>query len=260
MKNKDSLLLVSNPHAGVQLITLNRPKQLNALNTALLTLLADSLDAAQADESVKAVVITGGERVFAAGADVAEMADNDMLGMMNSERPGLWRRIARFSKPLIAAVNGFALGAGNELVMHADIVIAGENAKFGQPEVGLGIIPGAGGTQRLLRIVGKSLAMKLVLSGEMLSAKEALGAGLVAEVTIPEITEERALKLAATIATKPPLAVKLAKESVLNAYETTLQAGLALEQQAFVSLAATDDRNEGIAAFLEKRKPHYVGK
>ena len=260
MKNHDDLLLVSSPHPGVQLITLNRPKQLNALNTALLTLLAQSLQAADADEAVKAVVVTGGSRVFAAGADVAEMAGNDMVGMMASERPGLWQSIAGFSKPLIAAVNGFALGAGNELVMHADIVIAGETAKFGQPEVGLGIIPGAGGTQRLLRIVGKSLAMKLVLSGEMLSAKEALSAGLVAEVTIPEIVEERALKLAATIAGKPPLAVKLAKQSLLNAYETPLQAGLAFEQQAFVSLAATEDRNEGLAAFLEKRKPHYLGK
>ena len=259
MNNNDSLLLVSEPGEGVRLLTLNRPKQLNALNTELLTLLAAALEAADADADVKAVVITGGSRVFAAGADVAEMAGNDMVGMMASERPGLWARIGAFSKPLIAAVNGFALGAGNELVMQADIVIAGETAKFGQPEVGLGIIPGAGGTQRLLRIVGKSLAMKLVLSGELLSAKEALGAGLVAEVTIAEMTEERAVKLATTIA-KPSLAVKLAKQSLLNAYETTLQAGLAYEQQAFVSLAATDDRNEGLAAFLEKRKPQYTGK
>lgn len=260
MNDATSLLLHSSPSPGVELLTLNRPKQRNALNTPLLYELANALEAADSDDNVKVVVVTGNQRVFAAGADVSEMADRDLVGMMASERPQLWRRIASFSKPLIAAVNGFALGAGNELVMHADIVIAGEDAQFGQPEVGLGIIPGAGGTQRLLRTVGKSTTMKLVLSGEFLTAKQALAAGLVAEVTIPEMTQERALSLAATIAGKPPLAVRLAKQSVLAAFETTLQAGLALEQQAFVTLAATEDRNEGIAAFLEKRKPTFTGK
>ena len=260
MTDSSDILLSTEPLTGVQLLRLNRPAQRNALNTALLRALAEALETIEANSAIHAVVVAGGERVFAAGADVGEMAANDMVGMMASERPALWQRIARFSKPLIAAVNGFALGAGNELVMHADIVIASETAKFGQPEVGLGIIPGAGGTQRLLRMVGKSLAMKLVLSGAMLSAEEALRVGLVAEVTIPEMVEERALKLAAGIAAQPPLAVKLAKQSILNAYETTLQAGLQFEQQAFVSLAATEDRNEGIDAFLEKRKPHYSGK
>jgi enoyl-CoA hydratase len=254
------ILLTETPVAGVQLLRLNRPAQHNALNTPLLKALAEALELANADAAIHAVVVTGGPRVFAAGADVAEMAAMDMVAMMASERPLLWQRIARFSKPLIAAVNGFALGAGNELVMHADIVIAGDNARFGQPEVGLGIIPGAGGTQRLLRMVGKSLAMKLVLSGEFLSAEQALTAGLAAEVCVAELCEERAIKLAATIASKPTLAVKLAKQALLNAYETNLQAGLVLEQQAFVSLAATEDRNEGINAFLEKRRPQFNGK
>lgn len=258
--DSQTILLTETPITGVQLLRLNRPAQHNALNTPLLKALAEALEMADADEAVHAVVVSGGPRVFAAGADVAEMAANDMVAMMASERPLLWQRIARFSKPLIAAVNGFALGAGNELVMHADIVIAGDNARFGQPEVGLGIIPGAGGTQRLLRMVGKSLAMKLVLAGEFLTAEQALTAGLIAEVCVAELTEERAIKLAATIASKPTLAVKLAKQALLNAYETNLQAGLVLEQQAFVTLAATDDRNEGINAFLEKRRPQFSGK
>jgi enoyl-CoA hydratase len=183
MSDPGTLLLSSSPSPGVQWLRLNRPKQRNALNSPLLSELANALGAADQDDTIKVVVVAGNDRVFAAGADVSEMVQNDMVGMMASERPELWRRIGHFSKSLIAAVNGFALGAGNELVMNADIVIAGETAQFGQPEVGLGIIPGAGGTQRLVRTVGKPLA-----------------AGLVAEVTIPEMVNERALKLAANIA------------------------------------------------------------
>jgi len=180
--------------------------------------------------------------------------------VLNDARPAIWRRIYQFPKPLIAAVNGFALGGGCELAMHADIIIAGDNAQFGQPEINLGIIPGAGGTQRLIRTVGKSLAMKLVLSGEFIGAEEARQSGLVAEVTIPEMTIERALKLAKTIAKKPPLAVKQAKDVLLKAFETDLDAGLQYERKAFTVLSGTEDRNEGINAFLEKRKPHYRGR
>jgi enoyl-CoA hydratase len=182
------------------------------------------------------------------------------VGVLNDPRVLHWRRIAQFPKPLIAAVNGFALGGGCELVMHADIVIAGDNAQFGQPEINLGIIPGAGGTQRLIRTVGKSMAMQLVLSGEFISAAQARDFGLVSEVTIPERTLERATELARKIATKPPIAVRQAKEVLLKAYETTLDSGLSLERKAFTLLAATEDRNEGIAAFMEKRKPNFTGK
>lgn len=256
--NKD--LLLAPVEAGVLLITLNRPEARNALRNQTLSELADALEAAAADEAVGAVVITGGEKVFAAGADIKEMAALDVAGMLTDVRPSYWRRIAQFPKPLLLAVNGLALGAGNELVMHADIVVAGDGARFGQPEINFGIIPGAGGTQRLLRTIGKPLAMKMVLSGEFIDAGEALAAGLVAEVTPPERTLERTLELAQTIAAKPPLAVRQAKEVLLKAFDTTLEAGLTLERKAFCALAGTADRQEGIAAFLEKRKPQFKGR
>jgi len=253
-------ILMEAPVDGVQLIRLNRPQARNALTSSLLLELATALEVIAVDDSIGAVVITGGDKVFAAGADLKEMADLDMVGVLNDARPAIWRRIYQFPKPLIAAVNGFALGGGCELAMHADIIIAGDNAQFGQPEINLGIIPGAGGTQRLIRTVGKSLAMKLVLSGEFIGAEEARQSGLVAEVTIPEMTIERALKLAKTIAKKPPLAVKQAKDVLLKAFETDLDAGLQYERKAFTVLSGTEDRNEGINAFLEKRKPHYRGR
>ncbi|MBN1005518.1 2,3-dehydroadipyl-CoA hydratase PaaF [Amphritea pacifica] len=253
-------ILVTGPDSGVMTITLNRPQARNALCNNLLRELADTLDATIGNDKVRAVVITGGEKVFAAGADIKEMAELDAVGVMNDIRPTYWRRIAQYPKPVIAAVNGFALGGGCELMMHCDIVIAGDNAHFGQPEINLGIIPGAGGTQRLLRTVGKSMAMQLVLSGEFINAEQAREFGLVSEVTIPEMSYPKALTLAKTIASKPPIAVRLAKESLLKAYETTLETGLNLERKAFTLLAATEDRNEGIAAFMEKRQPHFQGK
>jgi enoyl-CoA hydratase len=240
-------------------ITLNRPEAFNALNTLLLSEMADVLEQADQDSGIGAVVVTGGPKVFAAGADIKEMAALDAVGVMNDARPKHWRRIYQFSKPLIAAVNGYALGGGCELVMHCDIVIAGESALFGQPEINLGIIPGAGGTQRLIRTVGKPLATKMVLSGEMIDAKTALQANLVAEVVIPERTLDRAHELAKKIASKPPIAVRLAKEALLKSFETDLESGLNLERKAFTLLAATEDRQEGIAAFMEKRKPNFKG-
>ncbi len=259
MQNYEDIL-VSGVESGVLTIRLNRPDAYNALRTQLLRELADVLDTAAADDQVKAVVLTGSDSVFAAGADIKEMASLDAVGVMNDPRPTLWRRIALFPKPMVAAVNGFALGGGCELMMHCDIVIAGDNAQFGQPEINLGIIPGAGGTQRLIRTIGKSMAMQLVLSGEFISAQQARSFGLVSEVTIPERSLERATQLAKKIATKPPIAVRLAKEALLKAYETTLDSGLNLERKAFTLLAATEDRNEGIAAFMEKRKPNFTGK
>ncbi|HEY5717560.1 MAG TPA: 2,3-dehydroadipyl-CoA hydratase PaaF [Motiliproteus sp.] len=253
------LIQSSGPHQGVLTLTLNRPEVLNALNTALLNQLATRLEQAQADANVHAVVITGSRRAFAAGADIREMAALDAVGVLKDPRVGYWRRISQFSKPLIAAVNGFALGGGCELAMHADIIIASEDARFGQPEIKLGIMPGAGGTQRLLRAVGKSLAMQMVLTGEPIDARQAQAAGLVSEITPPELTLERAQRIAAQIARHAPLAVELAKDALQKAQDTDLASGLSYERKAFTLLAATADRNEGIQAFLEQRPAHYKG-
>ncbi|WP_440995760.1 2,3-dehydroadipyl-CoA hydratase PaaF [Arhodomonas sp. SL1] len=253
-------IVVATTAEHVLQITLNRPKARNALRTNLLRELAEALDAAAADDDVRAVVLTGGEKVFAAGADIGELAALDLKGVVEDARPGYWQRIAQFPKPLIAAVNGYALGGGCELAMHADIIIAGDDAEFGQPEINLGILPGAGGTQRLIRTVGKPLAMKMVLAGERIDARTALTAGLVAEVTAREATIERAEALAKAIAAKPPMAVRQAKDVLLKAFDTDLTAGLRLERQAFTILAATEDRAEGLSAFMEKRKPQFKGR
>jgi len=244
---------------GVRLITLQRPQALNALTTELLGELADELTAAQADAETRVVVLTGSRKAFAAGADLKEMAECNLVGVLNDPRQASWQTITRFSKPLIAAVNGFALGGGCELAMHADIIIAGTDARFGQPEINLGIMPGAGGTQRLLRAVGKSMAMQMVLTGEAIDAGQAQRAGLVSEVTQPELTVERAVQIARSIAAKAPLAVRLAKEALLKAMDTDLASGLRFERHAFTLLAGTRDRDEGIAAFQEKRKPTFIG-
>ncbi|AKH20669.1 2,3-dehydroadipyl-CoA hydratase PaaF [Sedimenticola thiotaurini] len=252
-------ILLDTPHNGVQLIRLNRPEARNALRNTLLGELADALQNAARDEQIRAVVITGSDQVFAAGADIKEMAALDAVGLWKDPRPTYWKAIRTFPKPLIASVNGYCLGGGMELAMHADIIIAGEDAQFGQPEINLGIIPGAGGTQRLIRTVGKALAMRLVLSGEFIPARQALTAGLVAEVTQPELTLKRAIALAESIASKSPVAVRLAKEAILAGFETSLSQGLELERKAFLFLAATEDRQEGINAFLEKRPPQFKG-
>lgn len=248
------------PDVGIAVVTLNRPDVRNALNTAILEKMATALAHFAIDDAIRAVVITGGNEVFAAGADVKEMAKLDPVGIHLDARPGFWRAIAEFPKPLIAAVNGYALGGGCELALHADIIIAGEDAQFGLPEINLGIIPGAGGTQRLTRAVGKSLAMKMILSGEFIDAETALNAGLVAEVTAGEEALSRAIKLSIKIARKSPLALEMAKQSVLKAFETPLRDGLDFERRSFTILAASEDRNEGIAAFLEKRKPAFKGR
>lgn len=253
-------ILIDTVQNGVMVIRLNRPDARNALRTQLLSEIASALGAIRHDDDVRCIVITGSEKVFAAGADVKEMASLNAVGIWKDRRAEYWETIKRFPKPIIAAVNGFCLGGGFELAMHADIIIAGTNASFGQPEINLGIIPGAGGTQRLVRSVGKSLAMKMILSGEFISADEALNAGITAELTQPENTLRRATQLATTIAGKSPVATRLAKEAILKSFETPLEQGLELERKSFIFLASTEDRNEGITAFIEKRKPSFTGK
>jgi len=259
MTADSALLLMDGPRDGVLEITLNRPQERNALSTPLLRALVELLDSAAVDDEARVVTLIGGDKVFAAGSDLAEMAAKDLPAVLLDERAALFAAIARFPKPLLAAVRGYALGGGCELAMHADIIIAAESARFGQPEINLGIMPGAGGTQRLTRAVGKSLAMKLILAGEAITAAEAFSAGLVAEVTADDACLSRTRELARKIAGKAPLALRLAKDAVLQAFETPLSAGMALERRNFVILSGTEDRREGIAAFLEKRAAHFAG-
>ncbi|MFK3659004.1 2,3-dehydroadipyl-CoA hydratase PaaF [Scandinavium sp. NPDC088450] len=252
--------LTSSQHDRVLLLTLNRPQARNALNNALLTQIAEALENAQQDSNVGAVVITGNDRFFAAGADLQEMAEKDLPATLNDIRPRLWARIDAFTKPLIAAVNGYALGAGCELALLCDVVVAGENASFGLPEITLGIMPGAGGTQRLIRCVGKSLATQMILTGKAIDAPRAQQAGLVSDIHPVGLTVEYSLKLAATMAKHSPLALQAAKQALRQSQEVTLSAGLAQERQLFSLLSATDDRREGIAAFLAKRQPDFKGR
>jgi enoyl-CoA hydratase len=248
------------PAAGVVKLTLHRPEARNALRTQTLREIAAVLDGASRDDDVRAVVITGGTQYFAAGADIREMAPLGPIDVLLHERQQHWRRIATFEKPLIGAVCGYALGGGCELALCCDLVVAGSNAQFGQPEVNLGLIPGAGGVARLARTCGKALTMQMVLTGQPIDAQAALAAGIVVEVDEPESAISRAVELAALIATRPALAVRLAKQAVLRAYELPLSEAVAAERQAFALLAASDDRNEGIAAFLDKRPPRFTGR
>ena len=253
-------LLLDTPAARVLRITLNRPEARNALRTHLLEELATALTAADRDEGVGCVVLTGGSRLFAAGADIREISDPAVAAAITDVRQKHWKSIREFAKPLIAAVNGWCLGGGNELAMVCDIVVAGAEAKFGQPEIKLGLIPGAGGTQRLTAAIGKARAMQLVLTGEPMSAPEALTAGLVSEVVDADLVQARALELAKVIAQGPPVALGWAKRAVRTATEASLVAGLALEREAMLALLSTQDRKEGIGAFLEKRPPEFKGR
>lgn len=252
--------LIVTRHGRVLLLTLNRPAARNALNNALLSHIADELATAAQDGEISACVIYGNERCFAAGADLNEMAEKDLPATLNDVRPQIWARINNFNKPLIAAVNGYALGAGCELALLCDVVIAGDNARFGLPEITLGIMPGAGGTQRLIRCVGKSLASKMVLTGESITAQQAQAAGLVSDVFPSALVLEYALKQAALMARHSPLALQVAKQALRQSQEVPLQAGLMQERQLFTLLSATEDRREGIAAFLQKRTPDFKGR
>ncbi|CAN5901641.1 enoyl-CoA hydratase [soil metagenome] len=245
---------------AVTLIRLNRPEALNALNSQLLSELTAALDAAEADETVRCLVLTGSERAFAAGADIKEMSDKTYAQMFASDFFGAFaRRMEQFRKPVIAAVAGYALGGGCELAMLCDFIIAAETAKFGQPEINLGVAPGIGGTQRLTRFVGKSKAMDMILTARMMDAAEAERSGLVSRVVAPDKLIEEAMAAATKIASQSPLAVMMNKELVEAAYETTLATGVALERRLFHSLFAFDDQKEGMAAFVEKRKPSFKG-
>ncbi|KAB1859574.1 2,3-dehydroadipyl-CoA hydratase [Acinetobacter tandoii] len=249
----------SSPKSGVILIELNRPEKRNALNNATLQEIADYLQQLEADSSVKAVVITGNSQCFAAGADLNELSKLDVVSIQQDLRPQLWKRIDEFSKPLIMAINGYAFGAGFELALHGDIVLAGENAQFALPEIGLGMLPGAGGTQRLARLVGQQLTMRWAMTGEMISAQTALQHGITSQVCPVGLTVQYAVELAEKIAKQAPLAIRVIKQSLKSIHEVTLSQGLKLERQHFVWLAATQDRQEGINAFLEKRKPEFRG-
>lgn len=247
-------------HDRVGMVRLNRPKAMNALNSTMLTELMDVLDKFDADEDIGAVVITGNERVFAAGADIKEMMDVSAVEMFLSDSISQFDRIRGVTKPVIAAVSGFCLGGGNELAMSCDMILASETARFGQPEINIGVIPGAGGTQRLARTVGKAITMEMVLNNRTLSAEEALRFGLVNMVVPVEHYLEEALDLASEIASRAPLAVRLGKEAVNKAFDTFLRDGLADERRAFYFLFSTADQKEGMAAFIEKRKPEWMGK
>jgi enoyl-CoA hydratase len=248
-------------HDGpVAIVTLNRPQQLNALSYGLVKDLSLAMQALDANDDVRVIVVTGGEKVFAAGADIKEMADVGPFDELVKERLAYRDRINGISKPVIAAVSGFALGGGCELAMSCDIIIASETARFGQPEVNLGIIPGSGGTQRLARTVGKYRAMEMVLAGEFLGASDAERLGLVNRVVPVELLLEEARELAKKIAAKPLLAIKAGKEAVLKSANTSLDNGLDYERKSFFLLLASEDRKEGMKAFLEKRKPEFKGK
>jgi enoyl-CoA hydratase len=253
-------LIVVAKEAGYALVQLNRPDVLNAINILLMEELVTALEELDKENDIRCIILTGNEKAFAAGADIKEMADASAVEMLQRDQFARWDRIRKIKKPIIAAVGGFALGGGCELAMTCDIILASESAKFGQPEINLGVIPGAGGTQRLTRAVGKYKSMEMVLTGAMMSAEEAKQWGLVVKVVPNEYLLEEAKTLAKLIASKPPLAVRLAKEAVLKSFDTTMEVGLEFERKNFYMLFASEDQKEGVKAFMEKRKPHWEGK
>ena len=252
-----SVVLVERPAEAVTLIRINRPEARNALNMEVRRLIARHLTEAGEDEAVRCIVLTGNEKSFAAGADIKEMAGAGTIDMVLRGTHKLWRTIAACPKPVIAAVNGFALGGGCELAMTCDIIIAGESAKFGQPEVKIGIIPGGGGTQRLTRVAGKYKAMRYILTGNLFGAKEAFEMSLVSEIVPDAEVEKRAIEMAQQIAVLSPLAIQQAKEAVLRGMDAALETGLALETKAIQILFSSQDQKEGMAAFIEKRKAKF---
>ena len=251
--------ILTEVHDRVGLVRLNRPDAYNALNSTLMTELLDALQKFDADDNIGAIVITGSDKVFAAGADIAEMAEASADDMRNNDNIGRFDQIMQISKPIIGAVSGWCLGGGSELALSLDMLIASERARFGQPEINLGVIPGAGGTQRLTKAVGKAIAMEMVLNNRTLTADEALHFGIVNKVVPVEDYLEEALKLAAQIAVRAPIAIRVGKEAVNRSFETPLSEGLDVERQAFYDLFDTHDQKEGMKAFLEKRDPEWKG-
>ncbi len=246
------------PH--ISLIRLNRPKELNALNLQLMQEIKHALYELDNNEDVRCIIITGNEKAFAAGADIKQMESKTAIDMLKIDQFETWDQIRKTKKPVIAAVSGFCLGGGCELAMTCDMIVASETAKFGQPEIKLAIMPGAGGTQRLTRAVGKALAMEMVLTGKFISAQEAFDSGLINRVVPEEIYLDEAVKLAKEIAQQSPIAIRLAKESVLKAFDSGLQEGLFFERKNFYMCFASEDQKEGMNAFVEKRKPEFKGK
>jgi enoyl-CoA hydratase len=244
----------------VGIVTLNRPQAMNAFNITMLGELFDAMETFDKDETIGALVVTGNEKAFAAGADIKEMADATPFQMITEARVDVWDRIRGIKKPVIAAVSGWALGGGCEFVLSCDMVIASESAKFGQPEITIGIIPGAGGTQRLARLVGKNLTMEMVINNRTLSAPEALQFGIANRVVPVEGYLDAAVAFAEEIASRAPMAVRMAKDSVNAAFETTLTEGLKAEKRNFYPLFSTEDQKEGMQSFIEKRKPNWKGK
>ncbi len=249
--------IIVETRGAVGLITLNRPNAMNALNSGLIRELGQALDAFEADDGVRCLVITGSEKAFAAGADIKEMQSKSFISAYREDFIGSWDRVARCRKPVIAAVAGYALGGGCELAMMCDFIIAAETAKFGQPEIQLGIMPGAGGTQRLTRLIGKAKAMDMVLTGRQMDAAEAERAGLVSRVVPADDLLDEALKVAAKIAEFSAPIVAMAKDAVNRALETTLAEGIRYERALFYAMFATEDQKEGMAAFVEKRTPQF---
>jgi enoyl-CoA hydratase len=255
----DYQFILTEAHGGAGLVRLNRPKELNALNSVLMEELVTALEAFDRQAGIGCLVIAGSERAFAAGADIKEMAEASAVDMLLRDNIGRWDRLRRLKKPLIAAVSGFCLGGGCELALACDMIVASESARFGQPEINLGVMPGAGGTQRLTRAVGKAVAMEVILNGRLLTADEAARFGLVNRVVPVEVYLDEALALAQSIAARAPLAVRLAKEAVNSAFETYLADGLAGERRAFYFLFSTADQKEGMKAFIEKRPASWQG-
>ena len=255
----DSLVLVVRDEA-VAVVLLNRPKQLNALSDELMGELVERLVELDRDDAVRCIVLGGSERAFAAGADIGQLAEASAIGLYYQRRVERWDEIRALWTPLVAAVSGFCLGGGCELAMLCDLIVASESAKFGQPETGLGIIPGAGGTQRLTRAVGKAVAMDVILSGRFLSAREALAAGLVSRVVAKEAWLDEAKRVARDIAAKGPVATRLAKEAVDRAYEAPLSLGVEYERRLLALAFASEDAKEGLQAFIEKHRPDFKGR
>ncbi len=252
--------ILSQLDGNVIIARLNRPDALNALNIPLMDQLINLMETWDTDPNVRCIVLTGSDKAFAAGADIKEMADASVVDMYERNNLQRWERIKRVRKPIIAAVSGFCLGGGCELAMHCDMIIASESAKFGQPEINLGVIPGAGGTQRLSKVVGKYRAMELILTGRFFDAQEAMRIGLVTRVLPVETYLQESIALAKQIAEKSPMATRFAKEAILRAFETGLSDGLDYERKMFYALFATEDQKEGMKAFVEKRKANYTGK
>ncbi len=244
----------------VGIVRLNRPQALNALSHELMAELVDALEAFDRDDQIRVIILTGSDRAFAAGADIKEMAEESTVSIMLKDQFATWDRVKEIKKPIIAAVSGFALGGGCELAMTCDIIIASETAQFGQPEINLGVIPGAGGTQRLTRCVAKYKAMEMILTGRSIGAHEAKEAGLVNRVVPVELYMDEALNLAKEIAKKSPLAVRMAKEAILKTFDLPISQGLDFERKNFYMLFSSEDQKEGMKAFMEKRSASFKGK